>query len=156
MKLLNATVFLLPAIVVFAFACNSSKKTQSSANTEEVFVPVSDIVLYDKPLDTIKKHVAGQRWRLIYSIGGITGDDRHMFDSTFYTLTKGGKLITEKAGKREEAPYAWEENRDIFTGNNIYVITGVVQWKVEGIYSDTLRLADNYVDGYSYALVRVK
>ncbi len=156
MKLLNPATYLLLTAVLFFYACKSSKKTQSSAVAEEVFVPVSTIALYDKPLDTIKKHITGQRWQLLYSTGGIAGDQVNKFDSTFYTLTKSGKLITEKDGIKEEAPYAWEEARDIFTGNDIYVITGIVQWKVQGIYNDTLRLSDNYVDGFDYALVRTR
>ncbi len=156
MKLAKAITYLLLTTVLYLFACNSSKKTQSSPVAEEIFVPVSNIALYDKPLDTIKKHVTGQKWRMVYSIGGITGTDKHTFDNVYYTLTRSGKMIIEKGDKTEEVPYSWEESRDIFTGNNIYVITGVVQWKVEGIDNDTLRLADNYVDGYGYALVRMK
>lgn len=156
MKLIKAITYLLLTTVLYLFACNSSKKTQSSPVAEEVFVPVSTIALYDKPLDTIKKHITGQRWQLIYSTGGIAGDQMNRFDNTYYTLTKSGKLITEKDGKSEEAPYTWEEVRDIFTGNNIYVIAGIVQWKVEGIYNDTLRLSDNYMDGFGYALIRAR
>lgn len=156
MKLLKAITYLLFITVFCLYACNSSKKTQSSAVAEDVFVPVSNITLYDKPLDTIKKHITGQRWQLIYSTGGIAGDQVNRFDSTYYTLTKSGKLITEKDGKSEDAPYTWEVARDIFTGNNIYVITGIVQWKVEGIYNDTLRLSDNYMDGFGYALIRAR
>lgn len=156
MKLIKAITYLLLTTVLYLFACNSSKKTQSSSVAEEVFVPVSNIALFDKPLDTIKKHITGQRWQLIYSTGGIAGDQMNKFDSTYYTLTKSGKLIKEKDGKSEEAPYTWEEVRDIFTGNNIYVIGGIVQWKVQGIYNDTLRLSDNYVDGFDYALIRAR
>lgn len=154
MKLFHNAIFMLFSLSLFVWACKSSKKTQSSAVAEEVFVPVSNIALYDKPLDTIKKHVTGQRWQLIYSTGGIAGDQMNRFDNTYYTLTKSGKLITEKDGKKEEAPYTWEETRDIFTGNKIHVISGVVYWKVEGIYNDTLRLSDNYADGFGYALIR--
>ena len=156
MKLIKAITYLLFITMFCLYACNSSKKTQSSAVAEDVFVPVSNITLYDKPLDTIKKHITGQRWQLIYSTGGIAGDQVNRFDSTYYTLTKSGKLITEKDGKSEDAPYTWEVARDIFTGNNIYVITGIVQWKVEGIYNDTLRLSDNYMDGFGYALIRAR
>lgn len=156
MKLIKAITYLLFITMFCLYACNSSKKTQSSAVAEDVFVPVSNIALYDKPLDTIKKHITGQRWQLIYSTGGIAGDQVNRFDSTYYTLTKSGKLITEKDGKSEDAPYTWEVARDIFTGNNIYVITGIVQWKVEGIYNDTLRLSDNYMDGFGYALIRAR
>ncbi|HEY9176203.1 MAG TPA: hypothetical protein VIN07_00870 [Flavipsychrobacter sp.] len=154
MILFRKTIVALFSLSLFVLACKSSKKTQSSAMAEEVFVPVSNIALYDKPLDTIKKHVTGQRWQLIYSTGGMTGDQMNRFDNTYYTLTKTGKLITEKDGKIEEAPYTWEETRDIFTGNKTHVISGVVFWKVEGIYNDTLRLSDNYADGFGYALIR--
>lgn len=156
MKLFHQTIFILFSLSLSLSACKGSKKAQSSAVAEEVYVPVSDIALYDKPLDTIKKHVTGQRWQLINSTGGVAGDQMYHFDNTYYTLTKSGKLITEKDGKREEAPYTWEESRDIFTGNTIYVISGVVYWKVEGIYNDTLRLSDNYADGFGYALIRSK
>lgn len=155
MKIAGNTISLFIAALLLTYACKSSRKT-ASAPVDEVFTPVANISLFDKPLDTVKKHITGQRWKLIYSTGGIAGDQMYTFDNTYYTLTKQGKFITEKDGKVEEAPYAWEETRDIFTGNNIYVITGVVQWKVQGIYNDTLRVSDNYVDGFDYALLRAK
>lgn len=156
MKLTSPVAYLLLVAVLFSSACKSAKMVQSDSLADDQFIPVSNIALYDKPLDTIKKHVVGPKWQLIHSIGGITGSDRNDFDSTYYTLTKTGRMIIEKKGKVEEAPYTWEETRDIFTGNTIHIISGIVHWKVEGIDNDTLRVADNYVDGYGYAMVRVK
>lgn len=146
------------ALVWIATACKTKSKISSvaRAKAEVPFVPVANISLYDKPLDTIVKHVTEQRWQLWYSIGGITGKDKNAFNDSYYTLTKDGKLITEKGGESNTKPYKWLKTRDIFTGDSTYVISGTVQWKVEGIYKDTLRLSDNYIDGYGYALTRVK
>ncbi|MCB9045573.1 MAG: hypothetical protein H6550_05485 [Chitinophagales bacterium] len=155
---MNFAAYTIIVICLFATACKTKSKIGSSAKAmpEQPFVPVSIISLYDKPLDTIKRHITGQKWQLWYSVGGITGNDRHSFTDMYYTLTKDGKLITEKGGETSIKPYKWEMTRDIYTGDSTYVITGVVQWKVDGIYDDTLRLADNYMDGYGYALTRVK
>lgn len=158
MKPFTQVAYILLAITLTTVACKTGSKARSTAVATGTtpFVHQSNISLYDKPLDTIKKHVTGRKWQLIYSIGGMTGDDKNTFTTTFYTLTKAGKLVTEKDGQTSEAPYNWKLTRDIFTGDSTYVISGIVQWKVEGIYNDTLRLADNYVDGYGYALVPAK
>lgn len=158
MKPFTQVAYILLAITLTTVACKTGSKARSTAAAGDTipFVHQSNISLYDKPLDTIKKHVTGRRWQLVYSIGGMTGDDKNTFTTTFYTLTKAGKLVTEKDGQTSEASYNWKLTRDIFTGDSTYVISGIVQWKVEGIYDDTLRLADNYVDGYGYALVPAK
>lgn len=157
MKSYNQAAYILLAFLLITAACTTGSKVKSSAATDTTpFVHQSNITLYDKPLDTIKKHVTGRKWQLLYSIGGMTGDDKNSFPTTFYTLTKAGKLVAEKDGKTSETPYKWKLSRDIFTGDSTYVISGIVQWKVQGIYNDTLRLADNYVDGYGYALVPVQ
>lgn len=157
MKLNNITVCFLATLLLLA-ACKTQKKTTASSltDTKSVFVPVSNISLYDKPLDTIKMHITGQKWQLRYSIGGMTGDDKNTFETSYYTLTKDGKLISEKDGQVSEKPYKWLLTRDIFTGDSTYVISGIVNWKVESIVNDTLHLADNYVDGYRYALTRAQ
>ncbi len=155
---MNKAGFVIMGIMVLMAACKTKSKIHATdtTKTERLYVPVSDITLFDKPLDTIKKHVTGQRWQLWYAKGGMTGEDRKDYTNTFYTLTTEGILITEKGGVRNEKPYKWQKKRDIFTGDSTYVISGIVQWKVEGIYKDTLRLADNFVDGYGYALTRIK
>ena len=158
----TGVVFIGLFILIIAVAgCKASSKTQAQATSavdvnEQKTEPVSDIALYDKPLDTIKKHVVGYKWELIHSIGGMTGRDRNTFDSTYYTLKEDGKMIMERKGDKKVHPYEWKQMRDIYTGDSIYVISGVVQWKVNGIDNDTLRVLDNYVDGYTYSLVRVK
>ena len=158
MTLNNKAGLFLAAVIFLLIACKTKSEVRSSApaKTERLYVPVSNISLYDKPLDTIKKHITGQKWQLWYSVGGITGKDEHTFTDSYYTLTTDGKLISEKGGVANVKPYKWQRTRDIFTGDSTYVISGIVQWKVDGIYKDTLRLADNYVDGYSYALTRAR
>lgn len=151
-------VLLAGSVCITLPGCKTkSKVAASSITTEEKPVtPAANISLYDKPLDVIKKHVAEQKWQLIYSVGGMTGKDVNKFEATYYTLKKEGKLLTEKDGKSIEQPYKWVKTRDIYTGDSIYVVSGVVQWKINGIDNDTLRISDNYVDGYGYSLIRVK
>lgn len=153
---LSITTTVLFAVLLWS-ACKTQKKTTNAVNAE-VIAPViaHDIELYNKPLDVIIKHTAVQRWKLVYSTGGMTGKDLNKFDDTYYTLANNGTMITEAGGEISEAPYKWLKARDIFTGDSTYVISGIVQWKVEGIYHDTLRLSDNFVDGYHYALIRAK
>lgn len=140
---------------VTAIACKT-KKPAAKTDSQVVAVPVhiSNIELHNQPLDTIKKYVTGQKWKLVYSIGGITGKDKRTAENTYYTLTADGRMLTEKDGKKEEVPYEWVHARDKFTGDSVYAIGGIVQWQVEGIRKDTLKLADNFIDGYHYSLIR--
>lgn len=158
MNMIRTVLMLMIPVAILTTACKTKSKVSSTASVkqEAPFTPVANIELYDKPLDTIIKHVTGQKWQLWYSVGGITGKDKNTFTDSYYTLTKDGKLITEKGGVSNIKPYKWIRRRDIFTGDSTYVIGGIVQWKVEGIFKDTLRLTDNYMDGYGYALTRAK
>lgn len=155
MNLCTKMLLLAAATTLVATACKTKKPAAQTA-PQAVVVPVkiSNIELHNQPLDTIKKYVTAQRWQLIYSFGGITGKDKRKAENTYYTLTTDGKLITEKDGKKEEVPYEWVHARDKFTGDSVYVVGGVVQWKVEGIRKDTLKLSDNFMDGYHYSLIR--
>lgn len=144
-------------IIVFAaISCKTKKKTTAQATVVKQFAPVSNIELYNKPLDTIVKHITNQRWRMVYSIGGMTGKDRNEFDNFYYTITTDGKLVSDYEGKHEETSYEWLKSRDIFTGDSTYVLAGAVQWKIVAITNDTLRVSDNFTDGYHYTLIRVK
>lgn len=132
-------------------ACSGSKPT---VKKEESVTPTT-IVLTDKPLDTIKKYVEKQRWQVLYSIGGITGGDRNEFKELYYTFSGNGKMISEKEGEITEQKYSWKHKRDIYTGDSTYVLfTGLAGWSIDGIYRDTLRMADNHPDGYRYTLVK--
>lgn len=151
----QAAIFL--AMLILSAACKTKSEIRGERHNQgERAVKVSDITLYDKPLSVIRKYVEEQRWQMLYASGGLTGKDRITYQQVYYTLTADGKLIHERKGDTETHPYEWQMQRDIFTGDSTYVISGVVNWKVNSIDNDTLRLADNYVDGYSYALIRIE
>lgn len=150
-------VFLL-SIMLLGVACKSSNKTSSAtakADTKSV-TRVSNITLHDKPLAVISEHIENQKWQKLYAVGGITGKDRIEYDESYVTFTDQNQIITEEKGVSKTQKFKWEAARDIFTGDSTYVIKSLNVWKVDGIYNDTLRLADNYPDGYSYALIRAK
>lgn len=150
------TAILMGIFVFTAMACNTKKKTAATSPVTKQLVPVSNIDLYNKPLDTIIKHTVNQRWKLVYSIGGMTGKDKNEFDNFYYIITNEGKLVSDYKGKHEETSYEWLKSRDIFTGDSTYILSGAVQWKIVSITNDTLRVSDNFTDGYHYALIRVK
>lgn len=149
----------LPLALVCLYSCSSQSRTSVSgtdnSSTSKEKVIVSDIVLQDKSLPVIKEHVSNIKWKLLYRTGGLTGSDKTMFEDTYLTFTKD-KIVRITDGEVTHQPFKWERQRDIYTGDSTWVISGDAQWKVEGIYNDTLRLADNFYDGYGYALVRAK
>lgn len=147
-------ILLTLAILCLAPACKTQKK--SAVETKITPVEIANITLYNQPADTIRKYIVGHRWQLQYSYGGITGNDKNTADGIYYTFMQDGKMKVETPANTETNPYSLEKKRDIFTGDSTYVITGALQWKVEGIFNDTLKLSDNYVDGYHYALIRAK
>lgn len=149
------SVILLTGIV----ACKTKSKVAAYTDDKKQkpsVVKSSNISLHDKSLDIIKQHVEGQRWQLVYAYGGITGRDKMTYDNTYYTLTTAGQLITEEDGMKTTKPYQWKKMRDIFTGDSTYVVSGIVNWKVRAIENDTLRLEDNYPDGFGYSLIRAE
>lgn len=158
MNRIKTIAVVLPLVIGSLFACKSGKKTAKAETEQKPFIAadVSNISLYDKSADTIKAYIADRKWQMQYAIGGIAGDDKRTYPATFYTFTLDGKQITEKDGVSVAKPYTIEKARDIFTGDSCYVISGIVQWKVESITNDTLFISDNFVDGYHYALTRAK
>ena len=147
--------FLFLVTLLAASACKSNSGIDSSPVVTESTGKKTTITLHDQPLATIQKYVVGPKWQMVYSIGGMTGKEKNEFTNTFITFS-ANKITHESEGKTTERAYTWVKSRNIFTGDSTYVITGLGQWKVEGIDNDTLRLIDNYPDGYGYAFIPVK
>ncbi len=147
-------------LFLFVISCDTTSKMKSSQTAgktgkEENVEYESNIVLHDKPLETIKRNVVNRKWQMLYRIGGLTGDDIAHYDNTFITITDN-EMIREENGEEKRQKINWKPQRDITTGDATYVISGFVNWKVEGIYNDSLKLADNYYDGYGYTLIPAK
>lgn len=151
---MRSIIVVILTVMIVAAGCKTKSKVAGSSGRDIPVVRAANISLYDKPLTVIRQHVEGQRWQLLYATGGITGKERMNYEQAYYTFAKDGKLVYENDGEQAIYPYTWEKQRDIFTGDSVYVVAGVVNWKVNGIDDDTLRLADNYVDGFSFSLVR--
>lgn len=149
------------AVSIIFGACNSSKKASKDTKTQigtavtETATPVSNITLSDKPLPVIQKHLIGPQWQMLYRTGGITGSDKETFDNVYITFHTD-HLMRYNGDVAKKQPAKWVYKRDIFTGDSVIVITGFENWKVNAIENDTLRLSDNYYDGYGYSLIRVK
>ncbi|MCB0700964.1 MAG: hypothetical protein H6551_05550 [Chitinophagales bacterium] len=146
-------------VSIILHACSTSKKTAKSTKTQigdavtEMAEPVSNITLSDKSLSEIQKHLIGPKWQMLYKVGGLTGGDREEYQNIYITFHKDHIMrYTGDAGKKQ--PAKWEYQRDIFTGDSVIVISGFENWKVNAIENDTLRLSDNYYDGYGYSLIR--
>jgi hypothetical protein len=150
-------LFFLSSIVVLG-ACKTNSGIDSTpvvtAAGEEKKTTVT-ATLHNQPLATIQKYIIGPKWKMVYSIGGLTGMDKKEFTDTYVTFS-ATEIRYESDGKVTEKPYQWIKTRDIYTGDSTYVITGLGQWKVDRIYNDTLLLADNHYDGYAYSFIPVK
>lgn len=154
-----ATLFMIFTVAVLWLSCGNQtrlvKNDNSNNRAADENVYVSDIILQDKPLDVIQKHVNNIKWHLLYRKGGITGDAKTMYEGTYLTFTND-HIVRIDSGEVTQHPLKWVRQRDIYTGDSTWVVSGVAQWKIEGIYNDTLRIADNFYDGFGYALIRAK
>lgn len=147
--------------MVVVSACKTKSKIAGSKKPVQQLdkitpVKASNISLYDKPLDVVRKHVEGQKWQLVYAIGGLTGNDKNTYEQTYYTFTTDGEFLEETPSGEAVAAFEWVKKRDIYTGDSTYILSGPLNWKIKGIVNDTLTTSDNYVDGYHYALIRAE
>lgn len=122
----------------------------------------TNVILYDKPLETIQRYIQG-KWKLVYSKGGFCGTCKYYYDNSFIEFTSNNRVLVPKYDGTYLTDTTIEWVRDIGTytnndstflmkfydkyGNpNVYVI--------EQIYYDTLIYHDNSSDAMFYHYVK--
>jgi hypothetical protein len=131
-----------PLLLLILWSCNKDK------------TDFSNITLKDKPLSQIKTAIRG-KWQLHYSYGGITGNIRHNYTSSFLEFKANDSLYWDDNNNRIVADrITWENKTDVI-GDKTYIMSFCemrssvcysYSWGVQGIRNDTLILYDNATD----------
>jgi len=116
-----------------------------------------NIVLYDKPLDTIRHYIQG-RWKLVYAKGGICGTCVQHCVNCSIEFTSNNKVISHSIEiTTDTTTIHWVRDIGTYTNNDsTYLMTFKdiqgVPWNfvIEQIYYDTLIYHDNSSDAVFY------
>ena len=140
-------------IVITAFCFSHCKKENNPLN----------ITLYNKPVSTIKSYING-KWKIVYDLGGITGNIRHDYVNSFVEfkfLVIDSINETHNGSTIIRSQIQWFKDRDLFTGDSInllgfnYYQTGLpFAYRISQITNDTLVVTQPAPDSYSLMLIR--
>lgn len=145
-------LILITCFVLLSSNCNKDSNTG----------PVN-IVLYDKPLETIQHYIHG-KWKFVYGKGGICSTCMHYCDSCFVEFTTDNKFISNTfAITTEPTTIIWVEGIATYTNNETtHLMTFTdkqgVPWVyvIEQIRNDTLIYHDNSADAIFYHFIKIK
>lgn len=134
--------------------CFSQCKTDESLS--------SNIVLYNKPLNTIKKYILG-KWKFMYAKGGISSNTTYFCDTCFIEFTSDNKIISNSIViTTDTTTIQWVRDFGTYTNNELtYLMTfkdvqGVPWvWVIERIINDTLIYHDNSSDAIFYHYIKI-
>ena len=120
-----------------------------------------NVVLRDKALNQIRNCIYGN-WQLHYRFGGFTGSDKDYYTTqTLVNFNASDSIEYIGGGNYSRYKINWAKTKDLF-GEMTYIMgfentSGYpVRWGVAQIRQDTLVLYDNWPDGYSYYLSKIK
>jgi len=158
MKNVQIKKIILISIGIISLYCIACKdKKVEPLNT-------SNIILRDKPLNTLKSCIEG-KWQMHYSDGGFTGDSIE-YQNTYVefifnypnkdtikwyndTLTYANGLINFN--------YEISKNLDYVYMMTFVYLPNVTQYLFANkIVNDTLIIEENYADGFTYYLTKIK
>lgn len=135
----------------------------SNCNKDSNTGPVN-IVLYDKPLETIQHYIHG-KWKFVYGRGGICSTCMHYCDSCFIEFTSDNRVLVPNRDGTYLVDTTIEWIRDVATyTNNEYTYLMKFYDKygypsvyvIDRIYYDTLIYHDNSADAIFYHFIKIK
>lgn len=143
-------IFILISIILCLMQCKLEE------------IPSSNIILYDKPLNTIKCNIQG-KWELIYAKGGYCGSCISYCDHCTVEFTSDNKFISNTfALTTDTTSIHWVRDLGTYTnGLETYLMTfhdiHGVPWGyvIERIINDTLIYHDNTSDAMFYHFIRL-
>ena len=137
-------------------------------DNEEEFIgnkigtPVN-IVLYNQPLDTIKKYIQG-KWKLAYGKGGITGAMTFYCDVCYIEFTPDNRVLIPSTTNGEyltDCNIEWTRDIGSYTnGKYTYIMSYYDKYGypnvyvIDRIYNDTLIYYDNSCDAFFYHCIK--
>lgn len=166
-------------IVVCCTECKNNNEEISVKNDEKEINVLNDekeitvkndsnkfhvnIVLYNQPLDTIKKYIQG-KWKLLYGKGGITGAMTFYCDICYIEFTPDNRvLIPDTINSKYLADCYIEWTWDIGSytnGKYTYIMSYYDKfgypnvYVIDRIYNDTLIYYDNSCDAFFYHCIK--
>jgi hypothetical protein len=123
----------------------------------------TNIVLYNKPLETIQQYIQG-KWKLVYGKGGFCGSCKFPCDNCSVEFTTSNKIISKAfVITTDTTTIHWVRDMGTFTnGDSTYLMQFMdkqgVPWVyvVQEITNDTLIYHDNSSDAMFYHLIKSK
>jgi hypothetical protein len=120
-----------------------------------------NIVLYDKPLETIQQFIQG-RWKLVFGEGGICGICIFPCDNCYVEFTSDNRFISKSfVITTDTTKIHWVKDiGEYLQGDSTYIMEFVDyrgypgQFVIQQIYYDTLIFYDNASDPMFYHCVR--
>lgn len=118
---------------------------------------VTNIILYNKPLDTIQFYIQG-KWECHYGKGGIAANNIQYYHNYYWSFGSNNRLIQSYNGATTtDTAINWIKELGTYTnGDSTFIMSfhdkQNVPWVyvVDGIYNDTLILHNNYSDAIFY------
>ena len=145
-------------LILFIATINILSFSSCKKNVPSNITKLSNITLYNQPLNVIQEYING-KWNLIYTSGGITGININ-YDSTTWTFINGNRIYeTTHNTVLIDTTIKWNWSN---IGSTDYSYTlhyfdnrgYPYDYIVLKMYNDTLILCDNATDGFFYHLVK--
>ena len=153
MKTIMKILLLSGLIAITTYSCRKEKTVITPQYN-------SNITLYNKPLNVIRANIMW-KWKLEYEKGGICGTCIYRnFQNFIWEFTSDNKLIqTYNDTLFMDSDIDWSlikySDVSIYVAN-VHDLDGVPwDYKVKGIYNDTLILSDYTSDPISYYFTRL-
>ena len=120
-----------------------------------------NLILYDKPLETIQHYIQGE-WNCLYAKGGICGTCIFPCDNCYVVFTRDNKFITNAfILTSDTTTIKWKKDIGAYLhGDSTYIMTFVdnygapVSYVIEQIFYDTLIYYDNASDPMFYHCIK--
>lgn len=101
-------------------------------------------------------HCLQGKWRYHYSFGGFAGFKK--YEDRTVTFRQDQIIFENQGNITRDTIFSIQKTIGIATNDSV----NAIQWSeypilvVQGIFEDTLRVSENFEDGFSYALTRIE
>ena len=119
---------------------------------------VSNIILYDKPLEVIQFYIRGE-WQLDYYKGGFASNTIQYYDSVFWKFPSAYEVLRNMNGKEvDDYQVYWYKEQQLNTYSMNIILKGsyVEKYFIDGIYNDSLVIHDSNADRIYYHFARLQ
>lgn len=155
---------LLILVVIIPFALFNSCAKEKQVVAVDHDLPVT-IILYNKPLATIKQYAQGS-WKYVYGRGGFGANTIHRCDNCYIEITPDDKIIQRSPSHTDTLSIVWKKELGSYipTYDSTFVMNCYYQgsqipspsYIVDKIVNDTLVIHDYASDPIFYHYIKSK